>query len=94
MKELDIKSSNELIDIYEKYFYDGLTGDVQRQAKKAYDEDHPAGTILNEKINLAVGKLFPLAYPDSGSGMKLPSKKETRQLITELEKFRIGLDNT
>ena len=94
MKELDIKASNELIEVYERYFYEGLTDDVQMKAKETYDEYHPASTMMDDRINTAVGKLFPLAYPDSGSGMDPPSKNDVRHLITGLERLRMDLDGT
>ena len=84
MKELEQKAIRELIDVYNIYILTGINKKLTDKAKFVYNEYIPANTLLGEKVMEAVGKLFPIAYPNVGSGLKPLLKKEARNIIKKL----------
>ncbi|MEK6874312.1 MAG: hypothetical protein AABX52_01025 [Nanoarchaeota archaeon] len=92
MKEIELNALKDLIGVYTHYLDSGLSTELINKAKEVYDEYHPMNTLLTQDINIAVGKLFPLAYPDAGSGVQNPTKEEVIKMLSNLTKYKHELE--
>jgi hypothetical protein len=93
MKEMELLAIERLIVVYSNLCKKGITKEVTEKAKKSYNEWTPGYTLLNEVINHAVGNLFSVAYPHSGSGIKKPTKEEAKEILAKLKKLKEELKN-
>ena len=85
MKELEDKAKKDLLKLYKRILVSNDDALIKNEAKKTYDEYVPAKSLLPEKIMNFVGQLFPIAYPNSKSGLKKPSIDKIKKIIDELE---------
>jgi HEPN domain-containing protein len=94
MKELENMAIGDLIKVYNKYISEGHSKELSKIVREVYNEFNVGGTMLSDVINKAVDALFPLAYPDSGSGLKAPTKDEAKEMIEKLKKVEKELKNS
>ncbi len=92
MKEIENKILHEPITIYEEYLLNGLTSDVIEKAKKIYDGYDTATPLINKEVSKELEGLFPVAYPNSGSGDKKPTQEEAKEILSKLKKLKEELE--
>ena len=85
MKELEKIVIEDLLRIYKRFLESDKQELIHQEAMKIYNQYITGKTLLSKKIMKAVISLFPIAYPNSGSGLKTPSKKEVKEIIKSLE---------
>ena len=85
MEAIEEKARKDAKEIYSKYLLEGLTDEISKEAKKVYDEYLPVNSLLSETINKIIGKLFPLAYKNTNSKTKLPTKEEIKEILQLLK---------
>lgn len=91
MKELEIIAIKVLIEFYTLYTQGANQNYLKKRAKELYDST-PAMTLVHDCISNAFGALFPIAYPNVGSGLKPPTKEEAKKIIKALEKRKKELE--
>ena len=93
MKEFELMAVAGLLEVYMLYDIAPDSKLLQEKAQHAYDSLRPGSTMLPDEINRAVGFLFALAYPNSGSGLRAPTKEEAKKIIKELMELKKKLEN-
>lgn len=61
---MELGAIRELINLYSDLQKQGLTKEISERAKSIYNELTPGHTLLSKIVNSAVGRLFPIAYPN------------------------------
>lgn len=89
MKEIETQLRADLLKVYESYMALGNDDVVVQQAKKVYNKYIPAQTLISDKLMGFVARLFAIAYPNSGSGIKPPSKKDIKKIIRALKRLAV-----
>ncbi|MEM2121051.1 MAG: hypothetical protein QXU20_00095 [Candidatus Woesearchaeota archaeon] len=93
MKELELSAIKELIQIYEFFLMNGLNKNTSKKARAIYNKLTPGNTLLSESVNIAVGKLFALAYPNKDPNLKMLKNGEVKKIILNLKKRKQELEN-
>ena len=93
MKELELPAIDSLLILFIEFYKKGLTKKVIERAQFLYDTLNPArnSTLLSEVINSSIYALFPIAYPNFDPTRKPPTKKEVRNILLKLQRYRQGL---
>ena len=85
MKEMETQLRADLLNFYESYMALGSNDIVVQQAKKIYNKYIPAQTLISDKLMGFVARLFVIAYPNSGSGIKPLSQEEVKEIKKDLK---------
>lgn len=86
MKELEIMAKKDLLKIYKKILLSRDFKLVQEDARNVYNEYVPGIHLISDEIMIYVGKLFPIAYPNSKMESNTLTFDEIKEIIKNLEK--------